>query len=92
MFIVADISKPTDCVTWNAVLAGGMICMIEYACAQQGPAIVYQSALNTWRLVWMTPTFVEEHPQLARAIADRMTSYAEASHRQEGCVAACSRW
>ena len=68
VFVVADWRKPGQRDTWHARLCGGRLASWELVVRNKGPSTVYTPAIATERHVWIFPSFLQAHPELARIV------------------------
>ena len=73
VFLLRDVTRPSQRVMWNAMLGGLALISIPFFRGQAGPMVRYQAALNLHRNVWFSDKFIDRHPALAKTIVSRMT-------------------
>lgn len=71
LFVVASFSDISSLVLWNAVLAGGIVCTLDFLKSGSGPVQSFKAAMGTRRLLWITDGFIEKWPLMANSAVHR---------------------
>ena len=71
LFVVSNPADPGHRISWLVALRGGRLATPTYLLSngRTGSCITYECAVKSRRKVWMSPTFVTAHPQIAAIIA-----------------------
>ena len=74
LFVVANVAKLGQRISWCVALSGGVACNTEYIksrCAR-GNAITFKSAIKTRRLIFITSAFRRLHPIICDIVDSKM--------------------
>jgi len=71
VFFVQEMDKIPINIQWNAMLAGGVICVPEHLETGRGPLQTLHCAMSSKRILWLTDGFIQQWPLVARSTIHR---------------------